>query len=84
LPQFGSTQKNRKVKQGGEIAATADVLYALKGNKTRELWRYVPATATTEFGAYAWYGAGGRGGGSGSFSGESGLSDGIEATSPPR
>jgi len=82
LPTYGSTNRKRLVKDGGSLASDGRVLFALKGNKCLEFWRYVPSGLTTEFGACASY-SGGRVG-SGGFSGESGLSDGVEATSPPR
>jgi len=82
VPRMGSTGKKKKVKAGGSIVAAGRKLFAFKGNKCLEFWRYVPSGLTTEFGACASY-SGGRGG-SGGFSGESGLSYGIEATSPPR
>ncbi|MBM3314409.1 hypothetical protein FJY71_01010, partial [candidate division WOR-3 bacterium] len=41
IPKLGSTGRNRKVKAGADIAtAGVDMLFALKGNKTCELWRY--------------------------------------------
>jgi hypothetical protein len=43
MPQYGSAGRRKKVKSGADITATADALFALKGNKTNELWRYVPA-----------------------------------------
>lgn len=47
IPAYGTTGRKRKVKQGGDFTAYAPggVFYALKGNKTRELWRYRPAPA---------------------------------------
>ncbi len=43
MPSFGSTLKKKKVKAGADlVAATPGVLYALKGNKTNEFWKYVP------------------------------------------
>ncbi len=43
MPQVGSSQKKKRVKGGGDITSDGTHLYALKGNKTVELWRYVPA-----------------------------------------
>jgi hypothetical protein len=37
---LGSTPK--RVHAGGDITATADFLFAFKGSKTNELWRYRP------------------------------------------
>jgi hypothetical protein len=44
MPQVGSAAKKKRVKAGGDIVESGDYLYALKGNKTLELWRYVPST----------------------------------------
>ena len=41
MPSFGSTGKKKRVKDGGHMLARGDgTFYALKGNKTLELWRY--------------------------------------------
>jgi len=40
MPTYGSTGKKRRVKQGGDIVEQADALWAMKGNKTLEFWRY--------------------------------------------
>ena len=50
LPQYTvTTDKARRVKQGADIVHHGDgVFYALKGNKTRELWRYTAGTADKE------------------------------------
>ncbi len=47
LPQFGYSQQKKRVKDGGDITTDGAVLYALKGNKTLELWRYVPSGSGT-------------------------------------
>jgi hypothetical protein len=44
VPQLGTTGRKKKVKNGADITATTDELFALKGNKTNELWQYVPGT----------------------------------------
>jgi hypothetical protein len=43
MPLLGSTGKAKKVKAGADIVGVHDYLFALKGNKTLELWRYTPA-----------------------------------------
>lgn len=40
MPEMGSTQKRKRIKRGGDIVFGGDALYALKGNKTVEFWRY--------------------------------------------
>lgn len=42
IPALGSTGKKKRVKAGGHITSYGgDVFFALKGNKTLEIWRYV-------------------------------------------
>jgi hypothetical protein len=42
IPSFGSTGRKKRVGPGGAIAAYWDAaLFALKGNRTCELWRYI-------------------------------------------
>ncbi|MGQ9708727.1 MAG: kelch repeat-containing protein, partial [bacterium] len=43
MPEFGSTGKKKRVKQGGALAAFGDawMFFAFKGGKTNEFWRYV-------------------------------------------
>ncbi|MBM3314860.1 T9SS type A sorting domain-containing protein, partial [candidate division WOR-3 bacterium] len=47
MPALGSSGRRKRVKNGGDIVAWSEgVFFALKGNKTNELWRYVaPAGA---------------------------------------
>ncbi len=45
VPQFGSSGRRKKVKDGGDIGYYAHAFWALKGNKTREFWRYGLAPA---------------------------------------
>jgi hypothetical protein len=40
MPAFGTTSRRKKVKDGGDICFYARACWALKGNKTREFWRY--------------------------------------------
>jgi hypothetical protein len=40
LPLVGGSQRKKKVKDGGDLVFNAYAFWALKGNKTREFWRY--------------------------------------------
>ncbi len=45
MPGFGASQRRKLVGQGGSISGAGNgTFYALKGNKTNELWRYVKPT----------------------------------------
>ena len=80
MPQYGSALKKKRVKDGGDITSDGNVFYALKGNKTLELWRYVPQAETS----YDWPGAGyaQRGHSGQTDGGETGLASGVEASLP--
>ncbi len=46
IPSIGSSGRGVRVKDGGDIAAFGDgVFFALKGNKTRQFWRYTLSAA---------------------------------------
>jgi len=78
LPTFGSTGKRKKVKHGGDIVNADGVLYALKGNKTREFWRYIPGGEGWAVDNHATRQPG-RGG---SSYGEDPVAEGFEASNP--
>ncbi len=40
MPEVGSTGRKKRVKAGGDIVYLLRALWALKGNKTQETWRY--------------------------------------------
>jgi hypothetical protein len=48
IPAFGSTGKKKLVKAGGSITTADDAMYALKGNKSSELWMYRPGSYEAE------------------------------------
>jgi len=43
VPKVGSTLEKKKVKAGADIVNAGGTIYAMKGNKSREIWRYAPA-----------------------------------------
>ena len=45
IPSFGTTGKKKRVKAGSGLTTDGDALYALKGNKTAEMWTYRIGTA---------------------------------------
>jgi len=45
LPRQGASGRRRKVYAGGSMVSVDGTLYALKGNRTGELWRYALASA---------------------------------------
>ncbi len=46
INQLGPLGKKKRVKGGGDITSTGDFLYAFKGNKSNELWKYTPMFAS--------------------------------------
>ncbi len=53
MPCWGNAQKRRYVKTGADMVNALNGFYALKGNKTRELWRYVVSGAQAQAQAQA-------------------------------
>ncbi|MEO0078192.1 MAG: T9SS type A sorting domain-containing protein, partial [candidate division WOR-3 bacterium] len=43
LPELGSSGNKKRVKAGAGLASEGNDIYALKGNKTLELWQYHPS-----------------------------------------
>jgi hypothetical protein len=78
LPRVGTGGKKKKVKAGGSVTSDGSVLYALKGNKCNEFWRYVPGQP----GGVDAEMQHASGGGSGRDDGESPVMEGIEAYGP--
>jgi len=83
IPRLGSTGRRRNVKGGGALSAHPSFgVLAFKGNKTLELWRYVPVQA---LGLAARRVAGGgsvTASGGSPLGGELPLMDGLEASKP--
>jgi len=76
---MGSFKK--KVKAGGSITSDGSVLFALKGNKCNEFWRYVPSSGGLNAGAPIPGGSVVASGGT-TLDGETPLTDGLEASKP--
>jgi len=81
IPWVGSTAKKKGVKAGGSITTDGSVLFALKGNKSLEFWRYVPASGGLDAGAPIPGGSAIASGGT-TLDGETPLTDGLEASKP--
>jgi len=81
IPLVGSTTKKKKVKAGGSLASDGGVLFALKGNKCNEFWRYVPASGGLDAGAPRPGGSVVASGGT-TLDDETPLTDGLEASKP--
>jgi hypothetical protein len=47
MPSYGSSGRMRRVNAGGSMVSAAGTLFALKGNKTCEFWRYAPGFVLT-------------------------------------
>jgi len=78
IPQVGSTGRRCRVKAGGDIVNADGSIFAMKGNKSREIWRYAPA-ADDEFVMYTGYPGWPR---QAPTDGESPVSEGLEAYDP--
>ncbi len=48
IPQTGACGGKRKVKAGGDLCTDGRVLYALKGARTNQFWRYTPVAAGSQ------------------------------------
>ncbi len=48
IPRLGSTGKKKGVKKGGALVWAGGDLYAIKGNKSLEFWRYRPGQGWSE------------------------------------
>ncbi|MCX6742550.1 MAG: hypothetical protein NTX24_05285 [Candidatus Pacearchaeota archaeon] len=48
IPSTGSSGKRRRVNKGGDLVSCNGILYALKGNKTLEMWGYGRALTLEE------------------------------------
>lgn len=46
VPQLGASGRSRRVYAGGSMVSVDGTLYALKGNRTGELWRYALGSAS--------------------------------------
>jgi len=79
VPRYGSSNMTRRVRYGGSLVSTGRMLFALKGNKCRECWCYVPDQ--TDGGGLAGFLSTSPGRGRDSAS-ETPISDGIEGHMP--
>jgi hypothetical protein len=85
IPVYGSSGRRKKVKQGGALVGYPGTgVFAFKGNKTREFWRYVPGQSGGSEAVERYASGGGRVVASGgpAFDGEQPLMDGLEASKP--
>ncbi|MCX6841303.1 MAG: T9SS type A sorting domain-containing protein, partial [candidate division WOR-3 bacterium] len=86
IPLYGNSGRRKAVLRGGALAAypTAAYVYALKGNKCFEFWRYVPGPTDGDDAVERYASGGGRVVASGgpTFDGEQPLTDGLEASKP--
>jgi len=81
LPSFGSTGRKKYVSKGADIiACTGGELLAVKGNKTREFWRYSPEQVDS--GNLAGFPSTSSSPGGGRDAGETPVMDGLEASTP--
>ncbi|MCX6841204.1 MAG: hypothetical protein NTX53_02820, partial [candidate division WOR-3 bacterium] len=85
IPLYGSSGHRKAVKQGGALAGYPGTgVFAFKGNKTLEFWRYVPGPSGGDEAVERYPSGGGRAVASGgpTFDGEQPLTDGLEASKP--
>ena len=85
IPLYGNSGRRRMVKQGGALAGYPGTgVFALKGNKSFEFWRYVPGQSGGSEVVEQHAPGGGQVVASGgpTFDGEQSLTDGLEASKP--
>ncbi|UCG43189.1 MAG: PD40 domain-containing protein, partial [candidate division WOR-3 bacterium] len=77
IPAYGSTERKKRVRHGADVVFAEGAFYALKGNRTVELWCYVMRPEDTVWGV-----AGRRKAALDGGFGEETICEGVEAERP--